>query len=67
MVKRLAAKGLGKPPSQTPAEFASTITVPQVRENAQQFTECYECARFSASAEDAERLRVFFAEPVGKR
>jgi hypothetical protein len=67
LLKRLAHKGLRKPPWQTPEEFASSIADPQVRDDVLIFTEHYERARFAESAEDAERLPELFEEIAGRR
>jgi transglutaminase-like putative cysteine protease len=62
MLKLLARKGIRKTPPQTPAEFASTIPDPAVREDVVVFTECYERARFAESAEDAGKLPELYGE-----
>lgn len=67
LLKRLAAQGLRKSPSQTATEFASAIPDPRIREDVVQFTEFYERARFAASAEDAGRLPELFEELAGKK
>jgi hypothetical protein len=67
LLKRLARRGMRKTPAQTPGEFASSISDPNVREDVVVFTEHYERARFDESVEDAQRLPELFAEIVGKR
>jgi hypothetical protein len=67
LLKRLARRGMRKTPAQTPEEFASSISDPDVREDVVAFTEHYERARFDESVEDAQRLPELFADIVGKR
>ena len=67
MLKRVARHGFRKQPAQTPAEFASSIGDPDLRENVVVFTEHYERARFADSAEDAERLPGLYEEFAGKK
>jgi transglutaminase-like putative cysteine protease len=56
MTRALARRGWPKLPSQTPAEFTSTISDPALRTTVALFTTHYERARFADSALDAERL-----------
>jgi Domain of unknown function (DUF4129) len=67
MLKRVARHGFRKQPAQTPAEFASSIGDPGLREEVVVFTEHYERARFADSVEDAERLPVLYEEFAGKK
>src|SRR5262249_40544903 len=67
LLKRLARRGIRKTPAQTPAEFASSISDPDVRRDVVMFTEHYERARFAESVEDAQRLPELYEELVEKR
>ena len=67
MLKRVARHGFRKQPAQTPAEFASSIGDPGLREDVVVFTEHYERARFADSVEDAERLPALYEEFAGKK
>lgn len=67
LLKRLSRRGLRKEPSQTPAEFAESISDQQVRQDVVAFTEHYERARFDESVEDARRLPELYEEITGKK
>ena len=67
MLKRVARHGFRKQPAQTPAEFASSIDDPGLREDVVVFTEHYQRARFADSVEDAERLPALYEEFSGKK
>lgn len=67
LLKRLSRRGLRKEPSQTPSEFAESISDQQVRDDVVAFTEHYERARFDESVEDARRLPELYEEITGKK
>lgn len=67
MLKLLARRGMRKAPTETPAEFASSIRDPEVKEDVVVFTEHYERARFADSAEDAMRLPELYEEIAAKK
>ncbi len=60
LTARLARRGWRKSPSQTPQEFASTISDPVLAAPVTQFTAHYERARFGDSADDAACLPALF-------
>ncbi len=62
LTSRLARRGWQKLPTQTPQEFAATITDPVVAAPVAQFTLHYERARFGESAADAQRLPELFQQ-----
>ncbi len=62
MVRQLARKGWRKLPSQTPAEFLTSIEDEMVKDPLAQFTAKYESARFGGSAEDASSLPQLYEE-----
>jgi len=62
MLRKVARRGWRKLPSQTPGEFANSISEHRLRERVTSFTECYERARFGRSAQDAVRLATLFGE-----
>jgi len=62
MLRKVARRGWRKLPSQTPGEFASSISEHQLRERVTSFTECYERARFGESTQDAVQLANLFGE-----
>jgi hypothetical protein len=66
MLKLLARRGITKSPAQTPEEFASAISDPQVKKDVVVFTEHYERARFADSVEDAQRLPELYGELTEK-
>lgn len=67
MLKAMERRGIAKTPAQTPAEFASGITDPQIQKDVAAFTEHYERARFAESVEDAEQLPKLYEELVGQK
>lgn len=62
MLRKVARRGWRKLPSQTPGEFASSISEHPLRERVTSFTECYERARFGESTQDAVQLANLFGE-----
>ena len=66
LLKRLARRSIRKTASQTPAEFASAIPDPRLRNDVVAFTGHYERARFAGSVQDAERLPELYEEMAGK-
>jgi hypothetical protein len=60
MTRALASRGYRKSPTQTPAEFASTIDEESLHRSVAAFTECYQRARFGNSPEDATALPELF-------
>lgn len=62
MLRNLSRRGLRKSPTQTPAEFVTSIQRPLVRLHVAKFTEHYQRARFGGSSEDAERLPKLYEE-----
>jgi len=56
MTRRLARKGYSRGASQTPSEFAASISNPPLKEAVCRFTTAYEQARFGGSAAAAENL-----------
>jgi transglutaminase-like putative cysteine protease len=67
MLKLLARRGMRKAPTETPAEFASSISDPEVKQDVVVFTEYYERARFADSAEDAMRLPELYEEIAARK
>src|SRR5882762_8596088 len=67
MLKIMAHHGVRKEPSQTPAEFTSSIADAEMRLGIETFTEHYERARFAESVEDAQRLPGLYAELAGRK
>lgn len=49
MIRRLARRGYSRLPSQTPSEFAASISDPGLRQAVLHFTSAYELARFGGS------------------
>ncbi|HYL93603.1 MAG TPA: DUF3488 and transglutaminase-like domain-containing protein, partial [Alphaproteobacteria bacterium] len=66
-LKILDRRGMPKPPTQTPAEFARGIADPKIREDVVVFTRHYERARFAESAEDAQLLPALYEEIAGHK
>ncbi|MEP6645331.1 MAG: DUF3488 and transglutaminase-like domain-containing protein [Acidobacteriaceae bacterium] len=64
MVRMIARRGWRKSASQTPDEFAGAIEDPRIRILVQDFSRCYEKARFGESAEDAIHLPEMYEEIV---
>jgi transglutaminase-like putative cysteine protease len=62
MLRQTAKRGWKKSPAQTPEEFASAITDPNMKSRVSGFTEHYERARFGNSADDASRLPELYEE-----
>jgi hypothetical protein len=62
VIQSLAKRGLRKSPTQTPKEFADSLTGSRVYEPMTRFTENYERARFGNSPQDAGRLPELFEE-----
>ncbi|HWR35471.1 MAG TPA: DUF3488 and transglutaminase-like domain-containing protein [Clostridia bacterium] len=62
MTRTLARRGHRKKPTQTPSEFAESITDQPLRLAVEQFTSHYERARFGDSAKDAVKLPQLFEE-----
>lgn len=56
MTGTMARRGWHKRPAQTPREFVNLIDDAEVRTLISEFNHHYECARFSDSIEDAQRL-----------
>ncbi|HET9839366.1 MAG TPA: DUF3488 and transglutaminase-like domain-containing protein [Candidatus Angelobacter sp.] len=67
MLKMMARRGLRKEPSQTPEEFAASITDPRIQSAVELFTQHYEKARFAESIEDALRLPQLYEEMAGRK
>jgi protein-glutamine gamma-glutamyltransferase len=63
----LGRRGWRKHQVQTPAEYASTITDPLLRDRVQRFTAHYERARFGSSAPDAAQLPAIYEEITAKK
>jgi len=61
MVRSTAKRGYRKLPTQTPREFAASISEESLRRSVENFTEAYERARFGDSSEDANRLPEIYA------
>lgn len=64
LTRALGKRGLLKKPSQTPAEFVSSIPKEPLKHRVADFTRHYERARFGGSSEDAEKLPELFEEVV---
>jgi hypothetical protein len=64
MIRLSARLGWKKSPTQTPAEFLTSIDDGRVRESVARFTRHYESARFGESTEDAQRLPELYEEIV---
>lgn len=62
MTRTVARRGWRKLPTQTPAEFAGSISDTGLQRAVAQFTDIYEKARFAESAEDAKRLPQLYEE-----
>ncbi len=62
LTSRLARRGWKKLPSQTPQEFAASISDPELAAPVVQFTVHYERARFGDSPRDAQRLPELFQQ-----
>jgi hypothetical protein len=67
LLKKLARGGLRKEPTQTPEEFAATITDPATRHEVFTFTQHYERARFAESVEDAKLLPSLYEGIAAKK
>jgi hypothetical protein len=67
MLRQTARRGWSKSPAQTPEEFVSTISEPQLKSKVLDFTEHYEKARFGKSPEEAARLPELYEEIKSKR
>jgi len=66
MSSHLARRGLPRPPSQTPSEFARKIPDSSLRSSVARFTLHYERARFGNEVEDVKRLQEIYEEIVSK-
>jgi len=62
LLKLLSRRGIRKLPTQTPQEFAKTISAEPIRRHFASFAVHYERARFGDSAEDAEKLPELYRE-----
>jgi hypothetical protein len=62
MLRQTAGRGWEKSPAQTPEEFATVISDPQLQKRVTSFIERYESARFGKSVEDAEQLPMLYEE-----
>ena len=62
LTRMLERRGWRRLPVQTPAEFASAIEDPKLRDRVLRFTQHYESARFGDSATDAGRLPELYEE-----
>jgi hypothetical protein len=62
MIQSLAKRGWRKSPTQTPKEFADSLTGSRIHGPMTKFTENYERARFGNSPQDAGRLPELFEE-----
>jgi transglutaminase-like putative cysteine protease len=60
MTAAVARRGCQKKPTQTPAEFATSITDPALQRAVSVFTQHYHRARFGEMSEDAKRLPELF-------
>jgi hypothetical protein len=67
MTKAAARRGWRKLPTQTPAEFATTISDLSLRNVVLEFTACYERARFGDSVEDARVLPAIFDKAFSRQ
>jgi hypothetical protein len=67
LTRSLARRGWRKSPTQTPVEFLSQISDPELQRRVSEFTRHYEKARFAQSSEDAERLPYLYEEISAKR
>jgi hypothetical protein len=56
MLRQAARRGWPKAATQTPEEFAASISDSKLKDRVSGFTERYENARFGNSADDAARL-----------
>ncbi|WP_321470860.1 DUF3488 and transglutaminase-like domain-containing protein [uncultured Paludibaculum sp.] len=56
MLKQLKRRGVEKPPSWTPAEFARSVRSEALAEIVREFTAVYNALRFGGRADDAARL-----------
>ncbi len=56
MIRRLARMGYRRSPTQTPSEFAASISDPGLRQSVLRFTSAYERARFGGSTAAAAQL-----------
>ena len=56
MIRRLARMGYRRLPTQTPSEFAASISDPSLRQSVLRFTSAYERARFGGSTAAAAQL-----------
>ena len=60
--EELARRGYARAPAQTPAEFATSIAEPPLREAVVRFTAAYERARFGGSPDEAAELPTLLDE-----
>jgi transglutaminase-like putative cysteine protease len=62
LLKRMARRGLSKPPAQTASSWASSVNHDPLRAKLQHFVQEYEKARFGTSQESADRLADLYDE-----
>ena len=67
MLRTVARRGFSKSATQTPTEFATSITDATLRTSVEKFTERYQRARFGQSVSDAEQLPKLYEELSSKR
>lgn len=68
MTRTVARRGWRKLPTQTPGEFADSISDSRLQRAVARFTDSYERARFAESTEDARRLPQLYEEiSAGRR